>query len=118
MEGLSFIKLVEIAAEFGLPGLILVLWWVNDRARNRDMQTYRENIQKILQKYKEDVQEARRMYESNVKLVQAYEDLAKDLKDVIILNTQSWQRASDDIRNNQYCPHVRLRKQASGKDEP
>jgi len=52
-------------------------------------------------------EEMARMYESNVKLVKAYEDLAKDLKDVVILNTQTFSELTSAIRDNQFCPMVR-----------
>lgn len=38
-----------------------------------------------------------KMYESNVKLVESYESLAKDLKDVVIMNTQTNTRLVDRI---------------------
>ena len=43
-----------------------------------------------------------------------YEDVAKDLKDVVIMNTKAMTRALDAINQNQYCPQVRLEKQAQG----
>lgn len=115
MEGLSFLKLLEFASSFGLPGLILIIWWVNERSRERMLQQYRGDMDKTLDQYAEDMRETRRMYESNVKLVKSYEELAKDLKDVVILNTQAMTRLKDDIRSNQFCPHVRLEKRAKGK---
>jgi hypothetical protein len=54
------------------------------------------------------------MYQNNVILVENYEKLAKDLHDVVIMNTQIIQRLVDDIKTNQYCPYVRLEKRAKG----
>ena len=39
------------------------------------------------------------MYESNVRLVQKYEQVASDLKDVVILNTQTMTTLVESIRN-------------------
>jgi len=39
------------------------------------------------------------MYESNVRLVEKYEQTASDLKDVIILNTQTMTTLVEKIRN-------------------
>jgi hypothetical protein len=50
------------------------------------------------------------MYESNVDLVKATQDIASDLKDLVIMNTTSATTLSDDIRQNQYCPLVRVEK--------
>lgn len=132
MEGLSFLKLMELASQFGLPGIVLVLWWLNERSREKVLQSYRKDMQRndqsrnemlqsyrkdmdgALKQYHEDVQEIRGMYEHNVSLVRSYESLAKDLKDVVVMNTQAMQRLGDKITTNQFCPHVRLKKDAEG----
>lgn len=54
------------------------------------------------------------MYEKNVGLVQDYAKIAVDLKDVIIMNTQIMQNLAGKIDTNQYCPAIRLEKQATG----
>lgn len=55
-----------------------------------------------------------RMYENNVKLVEDYEALSKDLKEIIIMNTQAVTKLNDGIEQNQFCPMVRLEKAAKG----
>jgi hypothetical protein len=96
MDGVSFPLLLELASRVGLPGVLMVIWWMSDRAHARHME------------------EIRRMYERNVRLVEAYEalcrsqqTLAQDLKDVIMLNTQSNTHLADAIAHNQFCPMVR-----------
>ena len=115
METLGAIKMVEIGAQLGLTGLVLVLWFLTDRAKNKLIEVYRVDMAKIMAQYGSDMQELRHMYESNVKLVEDYGEVARDLREVIILNTQAMTRLGDDIRNNQYCPQVRLEKRAKGK---
>lgn len=56
------------------------------------------------------------MYEHNVLLVKDYASLASDLKDIIVMNTQTLTRVCDDVNRNQYCPQVRLKKDASGRE--
>lgn len=121
MEGL---KLAEIAAQFGPWGLILVLWWLSDRSRERQINQHRQEIQQILQLYQRDMAEQREMYKNNVHLVEAYaqltrqtQGLADDLKDVVLINTQAVTAMCSDINSNQFCPMVRLQKQASGRVE-
>ena len=115
METLGAIKMIEIGAQLGLTGLVLVLWFLTDRSKTKMMEIYRTDMGQILAQYEADMVELRHMYESNVRLVKAYEDVAKDLREVVILNTQAMTRLSDDVRSNQFCPHVRLEKQAKGK---
>lgn len=114
MDGLSSLALLQIGAQFGIAGLVLVLWFLTDRSKERLIQQYREDTQAALELQKQHMAEIRRMYESNVRLVEAYESVAKDLRDVVIVNTQIMQEVRDDVRNNQYCPHVRLEKRAGG----
>lgn len=47
------------------------------------------------------------MYENNVKLVRDYESVARDLKEVVVLNCQAMQKVCDKIDLNQFCPIVR-----------
>lgn len=102
------------ALSLGLPGIILILWWYGDKARERDMRVYREDTRNILQAYQADMQAIRQMYENNVVLCKQYADLASNLKDLIVLNTQGYQKLVDDINKNQFCPYVRLKKEAEG----
>ena len=99
MEPISLIGYFEIFKNFGLIGLIIVLWWMDSK-----------RFTKILEKYKEDMAEQRRMYESNVSLVKDYRSIASDLKDVVILNTQTITQLSEEIRQNEFCPLQRVNK--------
>lgn len=54
------------------------------------------------------------MYENNVKLVEDYSKLSKDLHDVVIMNTQIMTGLVESIKTNQYCPAIRLEKKAGG----
>jgi hypothetical protein len=106
MDGLNLDALIKLAANFGIPGIVLVIWFFSDRSHERTLRQYRE-----------DMIEQRRMYENNVELVRQYTALAKDLKDVVMLNTQTITRLCDDVNRNQFCPMVRLKKDACGRQE-
>jgi hypothetical protein len=54
------------------------------------------------------------MYQANVRLVEKFVELSGDLKDVVIMNTQAWQRTCDAVEKNQFCPQIRLEKHAKG----
>ena len=47
------------------------------------------------------------MYEQNVQLVENYESVASDLKDVVMVNTQTFSTLTKAIETNQFCPIVR-----------
>jgi len=59
-----------------------------------------------------------RMYESNVKLVERQDEIASDLREVVIMNTQAMTRALDAIDANQFCPMVRVENQKIMRREP
>ena len=99
METISLIGYLEIFKNFGLIGLVIVLWWMDSK-----------RFTKILDRYKADMAEQRRMYESNVSLVKDYESIASDLKDIVIVNTQAMTTLSLEIRQNEYCPLQRVNK--------
>lgn len=48
-----------------------------------------------------------KMYESNVRLVEKYESIAMDLKDVVMVNTNTFATLTESIKHNQFCPIVR-----------
>lgn len=121
MIDLTFKQILEIVGAFGVPGIVLIIWWLSDKSANRTMAEYRA----LLDQYRTDmakeacrhdcsIQEMRQMYENNVELVKNYLRLAGDLKDIIIINTQKWQETHDKIVANQFCPNVRLKKDAEG----
>ena len=103
MDGVTVRMLFDLAANLGLPGVVLVMWYLSDRRTER-----------LLRQYENDMREQRQMYIDSVKLVKQYASLSDDLKDIVIMNTQAWQQAQDAIAGNQFCPGVRLKKHAEG----
>jgi hypothetical protein len=109
MDGLSVGTLIEVGKYFGLPGIILVIWYLSSRDNNKLLRSYREDTKEILARYKDDVEATKRMYENNVELVKIGLALQKDLKEIVMLNTQKWQQAHDAIATQQFCPVSRER---------
>lgn len=113
------LKIIEIA---GIAGVVLVLWWYDQRTTSRiiedhrkesqaTLETYRKDMQATLAAYRCDMEETRRMYESNVRLVEGYEGMARDLHDIVVLNVQKLTSMEKSILQNQYCPVVRVKKE-------
>lgn len=48
-----------------------------------------------------------RMYEDNVILVRAYESATSDLKDILVLTTQTMTKVQFSIDSNLFCPLMR-----------
>jgi hypothetical protein len=96
LEGLPVSLAVSVVYVLGLPGLVMILWYVDHRRTD-----------KILSVYKRDMTQVTRFYENNVDLVKHYENLANDLASIIHLNTQVQTQLVEQIKNNMFCPMVR-----------
>jgi hypothetical protein len=75
---------------------------------------YREDMQRALAQAEDHQQELRRMYENNVVLVEQAQRTADSLQTTIVKSTAAMSELAVLIRTNQYCPYVRLEKQAKG----
>ena len=136
IEGLSLTLIMSVVSMLGLPGLILIFWYVDQRRYERDRKELierdaRRDQQNTERGTKRDAQhlaeitimkeqftaattlyEKRfeavvRMYEDNVLLVKGYERLASELTNVILLNTQINTKLVERIDNNLFCPIVK-----------
>jgi F0F1-type ATP synthase gamma subunit len=99
-SAMGFMSLANFFAQYGPLGLVVAIWYSDIRL-----------MRKMLKEHEDHMKEIRRMYESNVKLVDAYEDLAGDLKEVVIMNTQAMTTLNDSIKQNQFCPMLRVDKE-------
>ncbi len=108
---------VKLAASFGIPGIIFIVWYFSEKSHERTLHAYREDTLRQQKEFQDGLAEVRRMYEDNIELVRAYSSLASDQKDVLMMNAHGFTRLSDRIDTNQFCPMVRLKKQAAGRED-
>lgn len=108
---------LKIASVFGPGGLVIILWYLSDKSHQKTIAQYRDDTQQQMVEHSKALAEVRQMYIDNVELVKAYQKIAEGLQSMIVLSTQTLQRVCDKIDGNQYCPQVRLKKQASGREE-
>lgn len=114
---ISFGQLASLLKDYGPFGILIVIWYVDMRSIRKMNEQYRVDTQatmnqtkQIMSQHYDFMKEIRIMYESNVKLVEGYETLAGDLKEIIIMNTTNMVRLADEIRQNQFCPLQRFEK--------
>jgi len=110
-SAITFGTMASVLKAYGPFGLLVVIWFFDIRFMRRLIDRYREDTSKIMQQHKEYMEELRTMYENNVKLVEGYEDVANDLKEVVIMNTRAMTKVCDDIEQNQFCPMQRVNKE-------
>lgn len=103
MSEIPLDKVIQLVANFGMAGIVLLIWWVGQR-----------DIQRLMSQYHDDMIEQRQMYANNAELCKRYLQLAEDQRDVIVMNTQAMTRLVSSIDGNQYCPMIRLEKRAKG----
>lgn len=113
-EGLSLSVIMPIVSMLGLPGLVLIFWYVDQRriteAEVRHMAeiaAIKEQFTAVMEASEKRFEAVVRMYEDNVLLVKGYERLAGDLANIIHLNTQMQTRLVEKIESNMNCPIVR-----------
>lgn len=98
MDGvISFGVLGQVLQAYGPFGIIVVVWYFD-----------RRDFAKQINKQERYMTEIRQMYENNVELVKGYRDLAGDLKDIIVMNTEIITKQTQAIKHNQFCPSQRV----------
>jgi ribosome-associated protein YbcJ (S4-like RNA binding protein) len=100
MESITLGTVLKILGDFGTIGLVIFLWWSDNR-----------RIMTVLNQYKIDMGEQRKMYEANVSLCRDFASIANDLRDIVTLNIQTMTEVKDAVNQNQFCPLVRVDQQ-------
>jgi len=105
---------VAILQILGLPGLIFIIWYFDNKRFQRQEDSRKAEQQVILDQYRADVTEIKRLYESNSRLVDdctkafcRLDSIYIQVVDVVSLNTQTQTELVKSIENNRYCPVVR-----------
>jgi len=111
MESINVTGIIAFFQAFGPIGLVALIWYVDMRALRQMHTNHKDEVASILSGYKDDMRELRQMYERNVSLVERYQSLAGDLKDIIVLSTQVMTALTEEVRTNQYCPMLRVEKE-------
>jgi len=92
VEQLGVLSVLKILGDFGTLGLVIFLWWADNK-----------RIYAILDQYKADMAEQREMYKNNVKLATAYETLASEHVDMIRLNVSAITELTTYLRTRTPC---------------
>ena len=124
LEGLSLSFVTLAVTTLGAPGMVIIMWYVDQRRMDRqreehtkeqtallkelrdDREAHEKEIGRVLDAYRNDIREARRMYEDNVLLVKNYERLSAEHMDTIRLNTQTQTGLLTLLRERQPCHTV------------
>lgn len=114
IEGLSLPALTSVVSILGLPGMVLLFWYSDQRRYERER---KERIERDAERdaqftaattaHERRFEAVVRMYEDNVLLVKGYERMAGELTNVILLNTQVNTKLVERIDNNLFCPIVK-----------
>ena len=97
MDSIGLSTVLKVLGDFGIVGLIVFLWWMDNR-----------RIWAVMEQYKSDMAEQRKMYEANASLCRDFASVASDLRDIVTLNIQKMTEVDDAVRQNQFCPLIRV----------
>ncbi len=111
MESLNFASILKILGDFGTLGLVIFLWWQDNKRIWIVIESDRQKMKDILEQYSRDMAEQRKMYENNSSLCRDFAGIARDLRDIVTLNIQKMTEVGDAVKANQFCPLVRMDKQ-------
>jgi len=105
---------VAILQILGLPGLIFIIWYFDNKRFQRQEDLRKAEQQVILDQYRADVTEIKRLYESNSRLVDdctkafcRLDSIYEQVIDVVSLNTETQTKLVQSINQNQFCPIIR-----------
>jgi hypothetical protein len=110
VEQLGILSILKILGDFGTVGLVIFLWWSDNRRLETVMAKSNTDLTAVLEQYKKDMAEQRKMYESNVSLCKDFASVTNDLRDIVTLNIQTMTECKDAINQNQFCPVIRISK--------
>lgn len=124
LEGISLSFVALVVSTLGTPGLVIVLWYVDQRRTDRlmtehkkeqlelleelrtDRHQHEREMRDVLDAYREDVRKVTRMYEDNVLLVKGYERISAEHMDTIRLNTQTQAGLQTLLKERQPCHRI------------
>lgn len=97
---LNVLGVLKILSDFGVLGLVIFLWWSDNK-----------RVWAVLNQYKSDMIEQREMYRANVSLCKDFSSVANDLRDIVSMNIQTMTRLDESVGQNEFCPMVRIRRE-------
>ncbi len=93
-------NLLSLLNVLGLPGLIVWIWYVDQKKINEILA---QNAA-CLSQYKTDMTEMRKMYESNVVIIKRYNEVTDNYTAMAFKFTETITKLTILIENNMYCP--------------
>lgn len=97
METIGYFSTLKLLGNFGVLGLVIFLWWYDNRQTRKIIACHKKDLSAILDRYEADMAEMRQMYKSNVELVRDYKSIAGDLKEIVILNVREMSEMKAEI---------------------
>lgn len=118
MDSFSLGAVFKVLGEFGPVGLVILMWYFSDKRLGTLIETHRIEITDVQRQAHADMEEMREMYKSNASLCRDFSSVASDLRDIVIMNIEKITNLDAAVRQNQYCPGVRLDKKQIFVREP
>jgi hypothetical protein len=103
LDQLGVASILKILGDFGTVGLVIFLWWTDNK-----------RIWAVLDQYKKDMAEQREMYKSNINLVKNYETLASEHADTIRLNVAAVTELTTYLKTRTPCREL-MSRQPTGR---
>jgi hypothetical protein len=110
MEAINLTGVLKIVSDFGILGLVIFMWWSDNKRIWNVIDQHKKDITIILERYQHDMTEQRDMYKEHDSLCRDFTAITKDLRDIVTLNIQSMTEVKSAIAQNEFCPVTRVSK--------
>jgi len=114
----NLLSILKILSEFGVLGLVIFLWWSDNKRVWAVISQHKMEIAAILERYNQDMIEQREMYRANASLCRDFASVASDLREIVTLNIQKMTQVETAINVNQFCPVMRIRNKKTINQAP
>ena len=118
VDSFSIGAVLKVLSEFGPVGLVILMWYFSDKRLSAVIEMHRKEITDVQRQAAADMAELREMYKSNASLCRDFSSVAADLREIVIMNIEKITNLDAAVRQNQYCPGVRLDKKQIFVREP
>ena len=108
MDSFSLGTVLKILGDFGIVGLVIFMWWADNKRIWEAIEKHSADMQVIMDRYQRDMDEQREMYRANASLCRDFSSIAGDLRDIVTLNIQKMTEVESAVKQNQFCPLIRV----------
>jgi len=80
MDSFSLGAVLKIMGDFGIVGLVIFLWWSDNKRIWAVIDEHKKDMADVLDRYQHDMAEQREMYKNNASLCRDFSEITKEFE--------------------------------------